>query len=552
MKTRNLKLVGNQRGLVLVVCIVLLLMLSLIGIISVTTSNSDLSVSGNELRQTGAFYAAESGLERAAAALVRSYETTGNPPSPLPRDSITENGYNYVYLVADGGSAVQRTLDAGAYKGLYGLVKPFEITSTGYDPDRQSNAMLDMGMEDALIPLFQFAVFYQNDLEIAPGPNMTLGGRVHSNNNIYLESGNNIYINSYLTSAGEVLHGRKPGSGQSADNGNVFIRDKNSAYQNMKNTDGTWLDANSSDWVNASMSRWGGLVEDNNHGVTELYMPVITDGPPTDLIDRATDNPDSYENKAGLKIINGQAYFKQTDNSWVNVTSTLVSQGVIAAGSFRDGREAKNVASLDIDIQRLNASGYYPSNGIIYSSQTPSGSVINAVRVKNAATLPSGLTLATDNPLYTVGNFNTVNKKPAALLCDALTILSGNWNDGTSSQPLSSRTASATQVNACYMTGNNETGSGGRGYNGGLENLPRFLEKWDGVTFTWRGSAVDLWYSRQASGNWSYGSYYTAPNRDWAFDTDLLNIANLPPGTPLVNIVQRTHWSQRVNRAGID
>jgi hypothetical protein len=107
--------------------------------------------------------------------------------------------------------------------------------------------------------------------------------------------------------------------------------------------------------------------------------------------------------------------------------------------------------------------------------------------------------------------------------------------------------ATTTQVNACYITGNNETGANGQAYNGGLENLPRFLEKWDGTTFTWRGSAVDLWYSRQATGSWSYGDYYTAPNRDWAFDNDLLDINKLPPGTPLVNIVERTQWRHVVS-----
>jgi hypothetical protein len=155
------------------------------------------------------------------------------------------------------------------------------------------------------------------------------------------------------------------------------------------------------------------------------------------------------------------------------------------------------------------------------------------------------MTIATNNPLYTFGNFNTSNKKPAALMADAITILSGNWNDGSSGQGINSRVASATQVNACFMTGNTETGAHGQGYNGGLENLPRFLEKWDGVNFTWRGSMVDLWYSRQATGAWSYGNVYTAPNRDWAFDNDLLNVNNLPPGTPMINIVQRTKWAQR-------
>jgi hypothetical protein len=546
--TNNLRM-GNEKGFVLIICVVLLLMLSLIGIVSITSSTSDMKVSGNELRQTGSFYAAESGIERAAAAIASSYETTGNPPDPLPSGSITENNSQYNYATTDGGAAVQKTLDVGAYKGLYGMVKSFEITSTGLDNNRESSITLDMGMEDALIPLFQFAVFYENDLEIAPGPIMTLGGRVHSNKSMYLQSGNNLNIDSYLTSAGDILHGRKPGSGQGVDNGNVFIKDKNGVYQNMKNADGTWLDANSSDWVNSSLSRWGGLAEDKNHGINELYMPVITDGPPTDLIDRGSGNSDSYENKAGLKLIDGQAYYLQSDGNWLNVTSTLTTQGAISSATFRDGRETKDVNSLDLDIQKLNLSGYYPTNGVIYSSQQTVNGVVIAIRLKNGATLPGALTVATDNPMYTWGNFNTVSKKPAALLSDAITILSGNWSDARSGQSLSNRPATATQVNACYMTGNTETGAHGNGYNGGLENLPRFLENWSNITLTWRGSAVDLWYSRQATGVWSYGSYYNAPIRDWGFDPDLLNFNKLPPGTPLVNIVQRTHWSQRTYQA---
>jgi len=539
----------------LVICLLLLLMLSLIGIASITTSTSDMKVSGNEINQTGAFYAAESGLEQAAASIKSSYETTGNPPNPLPSGNITENGYQHVYTTTDNGAAVQATLTEGAYRGLYGLVKTFDISSRGYDSGQESKIVLDMGIQDALIPLFQFAVFYQNDLEIAPGPNMTLGGRVHSNGNIYLQSNNNLYVDSYLTSAGNILHGRKSGSGQSNEGGNVYIKDKDATYQNMKNNNSTWLDATSTDWVNTSLSRWDGLVEDHNHGITELYMPVVTDGPSTDLIDRATNNPDSYENKAGLKLVNDggtlQAYYKQTNGNWLNVTSALTTSGAIKNNvSFRDARENKNVSSLDIDIAALNSSGYYPTNGIIYGSLATVSGTVSALRLKNGATLPAALTVATDNPLYTVGNFNTTNKKPAALLCDALTILSTNWNDSKSSQSLSNRVAANTQVNACYMTGNTETGANGRGYNGGLENLPRFLEDWNNITFTWRGSAVDLWYSRQATGAW--GSYYNPPNRDWAFDQDLLNVNKLPPGTPLVNVVQRTQWSQRVGDTGED
>jgi hypothetical protein len=100
-------------------------------------------------------------------------------------------------------------------------------------------------------------------------------------------------------------------------------------------------------------------------------------------------------------------------------------------------------------------------------------------------------------------------------------------------------------VNAAYITGSTETGSPGHGYNGGLENLPRFLEDWNGITFTWRGSAINLWHSRQATSPWG-SVYYNPPIRDWGFDTDFLDAANLPPGSPMVNVLMKTGWNQTV------
>jgi len=56
---------------------------------------------------------------------------------------------------------------------------------------------------------------------------------------------------------------------------------------------------------------------------------------------------------------------------------------------------------------------------------------------------------------------------------------------------------------------------------------------------------VVLWESEQAMGKWVYGMpYYEAPIRAWEFDQDLLEPANLPPGTPQVGTVERTHWQQ--------
>ncbi len=92
-------LYSGESGVVLIVCMIILLMLSLIGIASITTSNSEMRVAGNEMNSTGAFYAAEAGLEKATAEIVSSYENTGAPPDPLPMALETMNNYKYFYYV---------------------------------------------------------------------------------------------------------------------------------------------------------------------------------------------------------------------------------------------------------------------------------------------------------------------------------------------------------------------------------------------------------------------------------------------------------------------
>jgi hypothetical protein len=280
--------------------------------------------------------------------------------------------------------------------------------------------------------------------------------------------------------------------------------------------------------------------------MTELNLPVVVSGDPIDMIKRASGgNTDSYENTAGLKIVDGQVLYKNASDVWVDVTSTFTSTSILTTNSFYNYREGKTVTAYDIDISKLNTSGYYPRNGILYASRNLVAGTQQAIRLKNGAELASPLTVATNNPLYTLGNYNSVNKKASALFTDALTVLSTNWSDANSDKSLSNRVANNTTVNAAFLTGNSQTTLSH--YNGGLENLPRFLETWSGKTFTYKGSMVDLWFSEQATGAWVYGSpQYEAPNRSWSFDTDFLNPANLPPGVPQINTVLKVSWVQRI------
>ncbi len=179
------------------------------------------------------------------------------------------------------------------------------------------------------------------------------------------------------------------------------------------------------------------------------------------------------------------------------------------------------------------------------------GAVDAAVRLVNGAVLPNRMTVATHHPLYVKGDYNSVSWKSAALVGDALTILSNSWLDAAHQDPVVIKTgASPTQVWAAVLAGHSATPcdhedagcSGGYTdfYGGGIENFPRFLESWGSSNpFTYRGSLVSLHTSQIAIGTWN-GSYYSPPKRDWQFDTRFEDPANLPPGTPVVGQVIRT------------
>lgn len=542
----SLRILRNQKGMALFIALMLTLMISMVGIAIIKTSNDEISIAGNELNEMRTFYAAEAALDKAAAAIQTEYEATGVPPVNMPQGTLQLDTISVVYQTQPEDT-IQKVLTKGSLAGLNALVKPFTIQASALDPDKQTAITLEQTFEVALVPIFQFSVFYENDLEIAPGPSMLLFGRVHSNRDIYLQSGNVINIDSYMTAYGDIHHGRKPGSGQATSNGDVNIMGLDGNYHSMRDG-GDWLESSDAHWFDTAAARWGGRVQDAAFGQSRLNLPL--NGGSTDahkIIEPASaggGNPDSFENDATFKIMDGVAYSKDGAGNWTDVTGNLIADGSLQSTTFHDKREGSDVTVYDIDMSNFKNSPYFPSNGIMYADDDRSG--VRGTRLFNADDIGQPFTIASENPVYTMGDINTVNKQPMAVITDALTILSDNWSDDPAKAASSDkyqRQAIDTDVNFSYITGNQNTGAAGAGYNGGLENLPRFLEVWSGETLTYRGSIICLWLAQQLTGAWS-GSYYSPPNRDWAFDTDLTDPNKLPPGTPAVRTFIRMGWKQ--------
>ncbi|MBK6909754.1 MAG: hypothetical protein IPH10_02285 [bacterium] len=532
----------RQQGMIMLAAVVMLAGLMFVATTSSLNSIGTTKVETTALDETRTFYAAEAAVEWGVDQL-RDYLMVNLDPETAELDSLPlpdMDGYVYdLYEVERVGVTTQEVITAGDYQGLIGFVNRYGITARAQS--NRSSTTIAREIQHQFIPLFQFGVFYDKDLEIYPGPEMTFEGRVHTNADLFMGAETGIICNSYVTSGGQYWHHRKDGAHVDPP-GYVRIMNNLGAYEDVWRG-GYWLDNRQADWANQALTVWGGQVRDSAHGMSTLRLPLPPAADQHEIVERADTLNDGaqeiaakYWYKAGMRYVDGVL----TDSAG----TVLANPGyfVYTVNKFTDAREGRRMDVVDVDIGAIRAAGVYPANGIIYISDYRGAD--KAVRIKNAAQLPpNGLTIATDLPLYIWGNYNTVSKRGSSLLCDAITFLSPAWLDANSALPLNSRVPSTMTVNACIMTGHVSSVDGGA-YSGGLENLLRFLEKWSSQWVNYRGSMIDLWYSRYNVAPWVYGGYYTAPKRNWGFDTDLLDPDNWPPGTPRVHTVQRGAWRQ--------
>ena len=217
-----------------------------------------------------------------------------------------------------------------------------------------------------------------------------------------------------------------------------------------------------------------------------------------------------------------------------------------------------------------------PNSTVDVTKATPDDPNSYGVRLYNGATLGAGstaikgLTIATDQAVYVRGDYNSVNKKPAAILADSINVLSNSsplddsascavYNkiydatDCTTTTDVTARATSDTTINAAFLAGVDITGTTAGDNSGGLNNYPRLHENWSGSIFTYRGSMVSLGVPRRVEG--AFGNVgttwniYFAPSRNWDYDTDFNQAQNLPPLTPRFVYIQQERFSRDFNRS---
>ena len=506
---------------------------------------------------------------------ITKYEIVATDPMLAPLPDPPPNNY---YPPAGYGP--------GSSQFSYYYLASADISVPAPNANGTVTAKVRRVFEKKLNTPWTWAIFYNDLLEITPGSALGLTGPIHTNTSLYTGSSNLTVTNTVVNSIsvlgtmgyvgswtvgyapGDTYHTAAPTapnypSGQPPAQENNFLPFGWNAAQIFNISD-----------TNGNNDGYREIIEVPGAGTDALstqryynqaYMRVIVD----------SSGNYKYYNSAGTQCTSGST--NSTDKQIYNTLNSALGKNE----TITDNREGTTVTVTSMDINKITSdvmANKLPNfNGVIYFSDQRAnqngGAPEYCWRLKNASSIPggastppsgvaTGLAVATDNPVYVWGSFNTgtnapsdsnsspdptqptgsgYTRQPAAIIADSVTLLSNNWTDGNSSKALSSRSATNTTVNAAIVAGDVPSGTSNGNYSGGAENLVRLLEDWSGKHFTYYGSRVEIYHSRLATGAWGKANVYNPATEHFYYDTNFQS--NSPPGNlVLASYLQQQRW----------
>lgn len=202
------------------VVLVLVLITALAGAFFALTQSEISSVRASADQASG-FYSAEAGLNIRGEEVRSIFQGYARPSGESPdedQDACTSgntgagdfrcrafdfnNRTVRTFVVEDPGNNAENdsersiTIPPGErFAGLNAIQYRYSVFSEATPSfDDRPEAILEMVFRTRLVPLFQFAAFYNKDLEILPGPDMTLAGPVHVNGDLYVNANNTLEV----------------------------------------------------------------------------------------------------------------------------------------------------------------------------------------------------------------------------------------------------------------------------------------------------------------------------------------------------------------------
>ena len=228
---------ANTRGgyaLVLVIVLTGVALVLATGLFDYTSTTARLNHRNNEYQQAVA--AAEAATEKVVATVVADYRERGegyvlgnlsNYRASVPTSA--EYGPSGDFLFQDLSGQADRVdvtyasgggfaVSSGAYRGLRGVRSKLRVVANAKARKSLTGVVgaVYQDIEVDRIPIYQFAIFYNVDLEFDNLPPMTVTGPVHCNTNVWVDPYMPLVFNSDVTSSGTLYENNHTASNQIA------------------------------------------------------------------------------------------------------------------------------------------------------------------------------------------------------------------------------------------------------------------------------------------------------------------------------------------------
>jgi len=352
----------GERGAALAIAIITVAILTVIALTALAFSSTEARIAGSDLQRTQTFYATSSAIEKMTNDFSNLFRRKMRPTNAdlqkivdSPPQPLLDEGFKFDQTLGEDTArlsalrAIQGlpptiyprvNIPEGPYAGLYASIIPYKLSSTGTMERTQVQIELEREFNNYLVPLFQFGIYSNEDLEFSPGPLTTFNGRVHSNRNIYALR--NMKFLNRVSMAGElvreVTRGGEPNTLEGANRvwfevgginvpsvkGSVVAGNGGAGGPNFSNIEGTRgyhplspYGAPNPDWERNSVKpatgtadRFGGQVLTNSTGANELKTPLeLAGNSPAELIKRTLPSDTEvlsasrYHNKSQIRIL---------------------------------------------------------------------------------------------------------------------------------------------------------------------------------------------------------------------------------------------------------
>jgi len=203
----------DERGAALATALIVMSLLACISMTVLAVVTHESRIAGSDLQRTQTFYAASAAVEKMTSDFCALYARTSRPSTAdyaaiaasYPTE-LTSEGFsfsNQQLIVDPNGATGTVTIPTGPFSGLVASVTPYLLDTTATKINTGTQVRLQRKINNYLVPIFQFGMFSNEDLEVHPGPPFAFNGRVHANGNLYL-NGDMTFL-SKVTTANEVV-----------------------------------------------------------------------------------------------------------------------------------------------------------------------------------------------------------------------------------------------------------------------------------------------------------------------------------------------------------